>query len=766
MSWIDWLITLIPTAFVMYLGFHSRKYIVGVSDYLVAGRLGRRYMLTTADTVAALGLVTVVMYVEVYYKSGFSLAFFQTLLLPVTVILGLIGFMTYRFRETRAMSIGQFIEMRYNRSLRVFASILRVIADILANVIMPAIAARFFIAYLNLPIKTCIFGYQIDTFLIVVLVTLALAISLILAGGTLSITVTNTVQCVIIMPLLLTFIIFILCKFNWSHEVAPVLMDRVEGESFLNPFDVSKLRDFNLFTLLLFPIIQQFLHRVSGMTGSANSAISAHEGKMGSILAAWSNAFTVIFYVVIALGVIVIMNHKNFADDAKEIRTNITYKITEELASPQERAMIDEKVKNLPPNIHEIGKDAPLSNRNTLDDKVFAEAESVFGKDAVGSSKTKQFQTLFRQMMLPFAMRKMLPVGLIGLFCLMIVLFIISTDDQRIYGSVTTFVQDCIVPFVSVEKLTPERHIKLIKIFAVVVGLIYLVASYYMSQLDYIKMFVDGVFGIWLSGCGPMFLFGFYSRFGTAAGAWVSLATGSLLSFLGVLTNFCWAGTLYPYLVQKGWADPIARFFLDARHFSNGYLFKEMSNTQCPVNTIEWNFFATIISLVLYIVVSWLTYRKPYNLERMLHRGKYAIAGEEKPAPMVWSWKTVWGKLIGITEEYKTGDKIIAWGVFVYTYIYKFFICFVIVTLIHLVHPLSIKAWSVYFLITTLVIPGIMAVITAFWFGYGGTTDLIKFFRDLKGRVANPLDNGMVVGGVSLSEKTHMEEIDKDAKEK
>ncbi|MCQ2379118.1 MAG: hypothetical protein MJ016_07960, partial [Victivallaceae bacterium] len=169
-------------------------------------------------------------------------------------------------------------------------------------------------------------------------------------------------QCVIVMPLLLTFIIFIICQFNWSNEIAPVLMDRVEGESFLNPFDVSKLRDFNMFSLLLFPIIHAFLHRVSGMTGSANSAISAHEGKMGSILAAWSNAFTVIFYVVIALGVIVIMNHKNFADDAKEIRTNITYKITEELATPQERALINENVKNLPPNIHIIGKDAPLSN--------------------------------------------------------------------------------------------------------------------------------------------------------------------------------------------------------------------------------------------------------------------------------------------------------------------------------------------------------------------------------------------------------------------
>ncbi len=69
------------------------------------------------------------------------------------------------------------------------------------------------------------------------------------------------------------------------------------------------------------------------------------------------------------------------------------------------------------------------------------------------------------------------------------------------------------------EWLTPERHIKLIKIFSIMVGLIYLVCSYYMAQLDYIKMFVDGVFGVWLSGCGPMFLFGLYSRFGTSAGA-------------------------------------------------------------------------------------------------------------------------------------------------------------------------------------------------------------------------------------------------------
>ena len=34
MQLIDWIITIVPVAFVMWLAFYVRKYIVGVSDYL------------------------------------------------------------------------------------------------------------------------------------------------------------------------------------------------------------------------------------------------------------------------------------------------------------------------------------------------------------------------------------------------------------------------------------------------------------------------------------------------------------------------------------------------------------------------------------------------------------------------------------------------------------------------------------------------------------------------------------------------------------
>jgi len=216
MSWIDWMITIIPTTAVLWLGWHVRRYIVGVSDFLVAGRVCHRYVIATSSMAYAMGLVTLAAYVEVHYKTGFAMGFWNSALLPVSIILSLTGYCLYRFRETKAMSIGQFLEMRYNRSLRIFACFLRSIAEMLANMIMPAIAARFFICYLGLPEKFNLFGWQCPTFMVIVVVTLTMAIGLICMGGTLSIVVTDTLQGLIFFPSILIFIVFVLTKFSWS----------------------------------------------------------------------------------------------------------------------------------------------------------------------------------------------------------------------------------------------------------------------------------------------------------------------------------------------------------------------------------------------------------------------------------------------------------------------------------------------------------------------------------------------------------------------
>jgi hypothetical protein len=143
----------------------------------------------------------------------------------------------------------------------------------------------------------------------------------------------------------------------------------------------------------------------------------------------------------------------------------------------------------------------------------------------------------------------------------------------------------------------------------------------------------------------------------------------------------------------------------------------------------------------------------------MLHRGKYAIEGEKK-IKVEWSFRNVFTKIIGITPEYTTGDKIIAYSVFCYAIIYRFGITFLLVAIASIFCKFSIDFWGNYFLVTFLIVPGTVAFITAFWFGIGALIDLRKLFRDLANRKANPLDNGMVDGHVAVAEKLLMEKIE------
>ena len=124
MIWYDWLILILPVCFVMYMGFHTRRYVRGVPDFLSAGRLCGRYVISMGDVANSLSIIGLVAYIEVHYKTGFSVGFWSSILAPLGIVMGLTGFVTYRFRETNAMSFGQFLEMRYSRRFRITAAAL------------------------------------------------------------------------------------------------------------------------------------------------------------------------------------------------------------------------------------------------------------------------------------------------------------------------------------------------------------------------------------------------------------------------------------------------------------------------------------------------------------------------------------------------------------------------------------------------------------------------------------------------------------------
>lgn len=761
-TWFDTLVVVIPLIFIYGMAIYSRRYIRGVVDFLSTGRLCGRYVINVAGVASAISIIGLIGAVEVHYKTGFALSFWGSILLPLSITLGLFGFFKYRFRETKAMSVGQFLEMRYSRKLRIFAAGLRSLSEMLANMIMPAVAARFFIYYLGLPDYFKFAGITFNTFGTLIFVSLVLAITVIYISGDLGITITDTLQGLLLYPLLVAFIIFILIKFSWFEEIAPAMSDRVAGENFLNPYDIDQLRDFNVFSLTV-SFFVLVLHQGSWITGVSSRAKTPHEQKMGDLLGSWRGALNTLFYVLITIGIITIMNHKNYSGDAKAIRTELSSVIARQIApSEQSRDKLIQAIKALPEQKHEIGKDAPMGEGRDQDTPYLntARKELVEAAGEEGNALFQQFRTLYYQMLAAISMRHMLPAGLSGLFLLLMVVAMISTDDSRIYSAASTIAQDVILPLRKTP-LTPKQHIMVIRLVSIGIGVFFFIGSFFMAQLDYINLFNALMCIMWLGGCGPIMICGIYSRFGNTIGAWTSLLTGMFMGVVGIFLQRKWADLIYPFLDHHGWVPAVGDFLQKVSDPMNPYIVWKMNPVKCPINSYEIYFFTMALTLILYVAVSWLTGigKEKFNLDRMLHRGIYAIDGERK-IKMEWSFKNVLSKLIGITPEYTRSDKWIAWALFGYSIIYKFVIIFVMVLVWNWISPWNMKGWSNYFLWTVMIIPGIVTVITTVWFTYGGIRDLRQLFIDLAARKeVDELDNGRVEGHVSLSDQKAFEKL-------
>jgi solute:Na+ symporter, SSS family len=752
MSWIDWLIVLVPVGFVLWVAVWCRKYVRGVADYLAAGRVCGRYVMSVGDVSASLGVVTLVALVEAKYHTGFALVFWEIFLTPVALILSLTGYCIYRWRETKSMSMGQFLEVRYSRSFRIFAAVLRCFAEMMTNAIGPAIAASFFIYFLGLPHKISILGLSIPMFSFIVLIILAMALVVMWPAGRLALIITDTVQGLISYPIFVIIVGFALVHFSWGRQIAPTMLDRAPGESFLNPFDISKLRDFNIFMLAV-GLVGSIINRAVWIgNDSSNSGRTPHEQKMAGILGAWRNGFSALMTLVLAIVLITFMSHNDFASKARNVRLSLADKISEQvIPEAQKRLELHNNLAALPPTHHTIGVDKPLSRDENMDTPFLDEAAKTIGHDAKGNFEFQKFRTLYSQMLIPLSMRTLLPVGIAGLFLLLMIMSSLATDDSRTFNSSAALVQDIVVPLRK-KPLTPQEHLRWLRYSSLFVTVFFFFGSMLFTNVDYIMMFITIMPSIWVGGAGSVLVFGLYSRFGNTVGAYSSLFVGSGISAAGILLGNNWAQTVCPFITNHGWYNAVDGFLRSVSGPFNPYVVWHMDPVKFPINAYEVSFIALMSSIIAYIAGSLLTYKQPYNLDRMLHRGKYSIDGEKKleeKGPQ-WTPKAILHKLLGITPEFTRGDKVISWSVFLYTIVYSVALCFLVPLIWNAISPWPKEWWGHYFFITSLVVPAIIGVITTVWFLIGGVIDMKRLFKDLAARVDNPLDDGRVKGHVNL----------------
>ncbi len=651
MTPLDWGIAILPVVLVFIIGIYCKRYVRGVADFMSGGRVADRYLLSIAGGELQAGAVVFVALFEVIARSGFTLTWWGWISGPISLAIAIFGFVIYRFRETRAMTLAQFFELRYSKAFRLFTGILGFFAGILNFGIIPAVGARCLAYFWGLPENLTLFSHSVPTYVLLMSLFLSVALFVGLSGGLITVIVINCLEGIVSQLFYLLIIAALLCTFDWS-QITTVLQDRPTGHSLLNPFDSSSNRDFNVWYVLMALVVRIYGTMAwQNAGGYQSAALTPHEARMGGILGAWREHGKSAVAVLLGVCALTFLNHPHFAGQAASVTSEVG-------------RISDPKVQN--------------------------------------------------QMLMPIAVSHFLPMGVKGALCAIFLMGIFGGDATHLHSWSGIFVQDVLVPLRK-KPFGPRQHLLVLRLSMIGVALFAFLFGTFYRQVDYIVMWWSVTTAIYVGGAGAAIIGGLYWKKGTTAGAWTALFAGSSLSVAGI----------------------IARQIND--HF--------------PLNPLQISFGATLVAIFLYVVVSLLTNKADFNMDRLLHRGVFAVIpaqlGEAAP---ITPKRTAWfARLIGIDENFTSGDKWIAGVLSGWNFL--LFSTFLVGTTWNYLAPWPISVWTSFWHIVGIGFPILFALITGIWFTWGGIKGMRRFFRNLREEKINHLDDGTVKSHQNLDEK-------------
>src|SRR5687768_15771920 len=324
MQWIDWVLVVIPIAFVLAVAVYTRRFVKSVADFLSAGRCAGRYLLANARGESDSGLANTMSKFEVILVSGFVLNFWEKISVPALLLIGITGFVVYRFRETRAMTLAQFFEMRYSRRFRLFMGALAFLSGILNYGIFPAVSARFFIYFLGLPHYVEVFGgLAVPTFALIMAAYLACTVFMITIGGQVTLMVTDCVEGLLSHAIYIAIVVAIFFVVSWS-QIVEVMSAAPSGHSHIDPFDAHAVEDFNAWYVLMYLLITAYgTMALQNKQGFNAAARTAHESRMGNVLGHWRTYARLLMILVLGVCAVTFLRHPDFAASAAPINSQI-----------------------------------------------------------------------------------------------------------------------------------------------------------------------------------------------------------------------------------------------------------------------------------------------------------------------------------------------------------------------------------------------------------------------------------------------------------
>ena len=291
MHWLDWLILLLPIGVCAAIAVRSRRYVRTVSDFMAGGRHAGRYLICTARSEQGSGAAVFVGAFQAFLVSGFTISWWGQLSVPAGLLLMVTGYVIYRYRQTKVLTLGELFERRYSRNFRLFAGVLGFVAGLLNFGIIPAVGARFMVAFLQLPQTVHLLtasGPAVPTYLVLMAMFLTVCVIMTTTAGQISVLLTDCAEGMFSQLFYTVIAVVLLVNvFDWS-ETKHVLLDTNPGESLVNPFDSLGLKDFNIWFVLI-GVFFIFYRTIAWQNQHAfnSSAATPHESRMGGVLGKW-----------------------------------------------------------------------------------------------------------------------------------------------------------------------------------------------------------------------------------------------------------------------------------------------------------------------------------------------------------------------------------------------------------------------------------------------------------------------------------------------
>ncbi len=635
MHWVDWLVVASLAALVIGMAVYTRRFTRSVADFLAANRSAGRYIISVSEGAAALGAISVVAAFEQYYHAGFTAVWWNVPVLAVGFITALTGWVIYRFRRTRALTMAQFFEMRYSRRFRIFAGILAFVAGIVNFGIFPAVGARFFIYFCGLPETFALAGMTVSTFVTIMVLLLGVSLSFTFMGGQVAVIVTDFIQGLFCLAAFLVIFVSLSRQFSWE-QIAEALAGAPENASLINPLKITETKGFDLYFFLI-AIFGAFYMTMAwqGTSGYNSSARNPHEAKMGKVLGKWREIVQTMLILLMPICVYTFLHHPDFVERADAVRETL----------------------------------AGIEN-----------------------------EQIRKQMSVPVALAAMLPRGVMGALCAVMLAAFISTHDTYLHAWGSIFIQDVVLPFRN-RPLSPARHMLTLRLATCGVAIFIFGFSLLFRQTEYIFMFFAITGAIYLGGSGSVIIGGLYWQRGTTAGAWAAMIVGSSLAVAGIIVR--------------------------------------QLNPDFPYDGQRLFFFAMACAIGAYVLVSLLSPRPDVNMDKILHRGAYAVADDTVHGAQADLGRGVFH----MGPEYTPADRII--NIAFIVWLIGWTVMFLVGTVYAYQVGISDAAWMTFWRYY-MYIAFVLGVVTVLWFLFGGLRDLRDMFRRLATIARDQADDGVV----------------------